>query len=60
LRETHTESSEPSILASDVVDAEGRERDPVVHERCLDGATAGWSLGSSTSSLPSGSSGETT
>ena len=60
LCEAHTASDEPLELGRDVVDGEGRERDAVLDERLFDGRAAGCSSGSSESSVPSVSSGETT
>jgi hypothetical protein len=48
------------VLGLDIFDAETLERDAVLDECLLERFDGGWSLGSSSSSTPSGSSGETT
>lgn len=60
LSESHTESGQALVLGFDVVDGELREGDSISSERVFERFTAGWPLGCSASSVPSGSCGETT
>jgi hypothetical protein len=60
LGEDHALSRELLVFGLDVGDRERGVRDAVGDERVFNGFAAGWASGSSTSSTPSGSSGDTT
>jgi hypothetical protein len=59
-RELDAGRLQPPVLGMDIVDGEGGEGDAVLDESALEGAGGRVRVGSSRSSGPSGSSGETT